>query len=180
MNFGGRYLLIAIVIVSALVALPGLPAFALDSDQHQSAILQANDFELDLETGVRIYRGDVVFRQGSMRLDCDELTTHYNDDHLHKGVCIGTPGQFEQRPEGQDAMVLGRARSITLDRVKGMLTLEEGADIEQAGMRMAGKLITYNLLSKKVRVSGAHDTSGASATNAAERPRLTIQPRQQD
>ncbi len=174
MNFGGRNMLVVIgLAVIMLTAVAGfLPSFALDSDKNQPAVLEADDFELDLASGVRTYRGNVVFRQGSTHLQCDELVTHYNDEHLDKGVCTGKPGQFKQRPEGKDSDVLGRARSITLDRVKGIVIFENRADIKQAGIRMAGKLITYDMVSKKIRVSGGINETGA--TNDT-RPRLTIQ-----
>ena len=106
--------------VAALAGVPNLPALALDSDKNQPATLEADDFELDLATGVRTYRGGVVFRQGSIHLDCDKLVTYYGEDEkLEKGVCTGNPGRFKQRPEGRDD-VHGRARSITLDRVRGV------------------------------------------------------------
>ena len=67
-------------ILLLLFLLPAAVAWSLDSDRDQPATLEANDFELDLKTGVRTYRGDVVYRQGSIRLDCDELVTYFNDD----------------------------------------------------------------------------------------------------
>lgn len=193
MNFGTAHALTVI----ALAGTPTLPVMALDSDKNQPATLEADDFELDLETGVRTYRGGVVFRQGSIHLDCDELVTYYNeDDKLDKGVCTGNPGKFRQRPEGRDSDALGRARSITLDRVKGVVVLENRADIEQGGKQIHGQLITYDLQTKKVKVAGrraAADLASAAPTGtgggqpagetetndvaAGRRPGLIIQPR---
>ena len=65
-----------------------LPAsHALDSDSEQPATLDADDMEMDFATGLRVYRGNVVFRQGSIHLTCEELTTYFNDsDELDKAV----------------------------------------------------------------------------------------------
>ena len=173
MNFGLSHALTVV----ALAGTPGLPALALDSDKDQTATLQADDFELDLETGVRTYRGSVVFRQGSMRLDCDRLVTYYNPaDKLDRGVCTGDPGTFQQRPQGRDSDVLGRARSITLDRIKGVVIFEHRAAIEQGKNRISGRRIIYDLRTKKAQVADA-ESEGKTET-AAARPRLIIQPRE--
>lgn len=165
----------------AAAALAGVawPAGALDSDKRQPATLEADDFEFDLEAGVRIYRGNVVFRQGSMHLDCDALVTHYDDDNeLEKGVCTGRPGRFKQRPEGQAADVHGHALSITLDNHNRWVILDGEAEVEQAGDRIRGRRITYDLRTKKARVTGAAGAAaGPSGDAAGQRPRLILQPR---
>lgn len=166
--------------VLAAAALAGVawPAGALDSDKRQPATLEADDFEFDLQSGVRIYRGNVVFRQGSMHLDCDALVTHYDDDNeLEKGVCTGRPGRFKQRPEGQAADARGHALSITLDNLKGLVILDGEAEVEQAGDRIRGQRITYDLRSKKARVTGGAGTTSAPGGDAGQRPRLILQPR---
>jgi len=162
-------------------ALAGIvwPAGALDLDKRQPATLEADDFEFDLGAGVRIYRGNVVFRQGSMHLDCDALVTHYDEDNqLEKGVCTGRPGRFKQRPEGQSADVHGHALSITLDNLKSLVILDGEAEVEQAGDRIQGRRITYDLQNKKARVTGgAGTTAGQGGDQAGQRPRLIFQPR---
>lgn len=154
------------------------PGYALDSDAEQPASLQADDFEIDFNTGVRIYRGNVVFQQGSLRLNCEELTTYMNDDdELDRAICIGSPGKFRQRPQPQDEEIVGVAAEITMDQIKQLVTLKSGlkirAQVVQNNLSMSGKMITYNLSTQKVKVTGG-GTSAANADNA--RPSLVIQP----
>lgn len=174
-----RGLLRAFVMVFALVAV----AHALDSDREQPATMQADDFTLDLAAGTRIYRGNVIFRQGSLRLRCAVLTTHHDQDGaLVKGVCSGSPGTFAQRLEStqhQNQDARGQARTITLDRQEDVVLFEGGGEIEFGGQfggqlegrsegnRIAGERIRYDLGAEKVTASGV----------AADRPRLVIQPR---
>lgn len=140
--------------------------YALDSDQDQPATLEADDFELDLRTGVRIYRGNVLFRQGSIRLECDELVTYFNDDdELDKAVCSGDPGKFKQRPENSEEDIIGKARVITLDQVAELVIMKSRADITQGGTRMTGRLLTYNLATEKVVVKGGSDSQTKTTTN---------------
>ncbi len=201
MAFGMKSGMLHALVVVALAGIPSGFARADDSDKNQPATLDADAFELDLETGVRTYRGHVVYQQGSLQLKCDALVTYYHDDNkLNKGVCTGNPGRFKQRPEGQDSDIIGRARVITLDRIKGAVILQKRAEIEQGGNRIHGQLITYHLATKKVKVTGAGDAASAevasadsnaqestqesaqepaqeSTLNATARPRLIIQPR---
>jgi len=178
---------------------------ALDNDRDQPATLEANDFELDLKTGVRTYRGDVLYRQGSIRLECDELVTFFNDDgELDKAVCTGDPGRFKQRPEGSEEDMIGKAREITMDQVAELVVMKSRADVTQGGTRLTGRLLTYDLKTEKVRVKGGEvpaktstastdaeasgdsvsATTGSSTSDssskeaeASSRPTIVIQPR---
>ena len=144
-------------------------SYGLDSDQEQPATLEANDFELDMKTGVRTYRGNVVYRQGSIRLDCDELVTEFNaDGDLDKAVCTGDPGTFKQRPEDSDDDMVGKARKIVVDQVEQIVILKSRAEVNQGGTRMSGRLITYNLETEKVIVKGDSKAPAETATASAE------------
>ena len=165
------------------------PAAALDSDKTQPVTLEADDFELDLESGARIYRGQVEYRQGSVRIDCDELVTRYDaDDALQSGVCTGRPGRFQQTVDGGDGdgdgdgdgettvtpettatVVRGRALTITYDRAAGRIVLDGEAQVEHRGDRLRGARITYDLETRRARVTGGGDRG--------ERPRIEAQPR---
>ena len=169
--------------------------YALDSDSDQPATLDADDMEMDFSTGVRIYRGNVVFVQGTIRMTCDELTTYFSDDgELDEAICIGSPGRFKQRPEGQEKDMVGIANSITMNQVEDLVTLKSQAKVVQGDTTITGRLITYNLKTEKASVKGgggqstsssvaaSTDGSSASSSNAGEteeasRPSLVIQPR---
>ncbi len=179
------------------------PIYGLDSDSEQPATLEANDFELDLKTGVRTYRGDVVYRQGSIRLDCDELVTYFNaDGALDKAICTGDPGKFKQRPEDSEDDMIGTAREIVMDQIEQLVVMKSRADVVQGGTRLTGRLITYDLKTEKVRVKGdskaatkkatastdsgtaesetvggQEATASAADTETSSRPTLIIQPR---
>lgn len=181
--------LLGFMLLSLVMSVGGhSSAYALDSDREQPATLNADDFEIDLSTGVRIYRGNVVFRQGSILLECDELITHLNDDGgLDKGVCIGSPGRFRQRPEGANEDVVGTARKITMDEISEEVVLKSRAKVSQGGTKISGSLITYDLVTEKVKVKGGTQTAssakkGDSSTEQPvesdnARPSLIIQPR---
>jgi lipopolysaccharide export system protein LptA len=156
-----------------------MTAFALDSDREQPATLDADDFELDFNTGVRIYRGNVIYRQGTIRLNCDELTTYFNKHHeLDKAICIGTPGRFRQLPEGSENDVFGKGSKIVFDQAKEEVLITGRAKVTQDKNVLTGRLITYDLIKQRVRVKGSSSTAKSSSKKGtSSRPRLVIQPR---
>ena len=140
--------------------------------------------------------GDVVYRQGSIRLDCDELVTIFSDEgDLDKAVCTGDPGKFKQRPEGEDSDMLGEAREITMDQITELVTLKSRADVKQGTLHLTGRLITYDLKTEKVVVKGnqaagkkstitndaepstGSDDEAAGTAATSSRAKLVIQPR---
>lgn len=173
---------VAVVLACSVVA---LTANALESDQYQPATLDADDFEIDLKTGLRIYRGNVVFAQGSILLKCDELTTYINNDGaLDKAICKGRPASFKQRPEGAEHDVVAVSRVITMNQVEELVTLETQARVEQGSDVITGSKITYDLVTEKVVASAGTTVvepksagEGAVSGESSQRPRLIIQPR---
>ncbi len=166
--------------------------YALDSDREQPATLDADDFEMDFKTGVRIYRGDVIFRQGSIRLNCEELTTYLTgNDELDKAVCVGSPGRFKQRPQDAETDVIGIGLEIVFDQINEVVVMTGRAKVTQDQNTMTGRLITYDLVTEKVRAKGGGSSivpkkgdgkDDATAAGTAEqqpttRPRMVIQPR---
>ena len=165
-------LMLSRLMVGLLMGMFCQAGYALDSDSEQPVTLTADDFEIDLNTGVRVYRGNVVFRQGSIKLTCDQLTTYLNDDdELDKSICIGSPGIFIQRPEGSEVDIVASAMEITMDEIENLVTLKNQAKVVHGGSTITAPMITYNRLTEKAFVTG-----GASSENA--RPSLTIQPRE--
>jgi len=142
----------------AVAALTGVaPAAALDSDAAAAVTLEADDFEFDLDSGARIYRGRVLYRQGSIRVTCDELNSRHGDDgELRFGVCAGGPAKFQQSVASGDGLTVvhGQARAITFDRATGRVVLDGDAQVAQGGERLSGARITYDLNTRKARVTG--------------------------
>jgi len=195
-----KFRILMTILMSGLVQI----ATALDSDSEQPATLDADDMEMDFATGVRTYRGSVVFTQGSIRMTCDELVTYLNDGgSLDKAICTGNPARFKQRPEGQKNDVKGTALEITMDQIAELVTLNRSATVEQGTSTITGTVITYNLATEKANVKGGGSQSTQSSSTATEsgsptdtenvsaevsdtdssdkaRPSLTIQPRKKE
>jgi len=171
------------LIAGLLLYLLMQPAYTLDSDAEQPAILDADNIEMDFNTGTRIYRGDVVFTKGSIRMDCDELVTYQDDNEtLGKVICTGEPARFKQRPQDQDEDMHASALEITLHQAEDQMILESRARLEQGATTITGETITYNLATRKAIIEGGAKQgtqSGSSGESEdTSRVRLVTQPKE--
>ncbi len=170
-------------IAGFLLGLSGLLAqavWALDDDTSQPAFLDADDMEIDFTKGVRIYRGNVVFTQGSMRLNCDKLVTYLDDTQtLEEAICTGEPARFKQRLQDQDTDMKSTALKITLNHGNDRLLLESQARIEQGDSVITGDKVNYNLATRKAKITGnPQDAQSGSDSESPDgsRVRVIIQP----
>jgi lipopolysaccharide export system protein LptA len=171
-------------------------SYAYKTDRDQPATLDADEFDMDFQTGVRTYRGNVIYQQGSIRLFADELVAYFKDGDLQRAVARGNLAEFRQRPDDSETDVVGVALRIELNEVDQIITLQDRAKVTQDANTVTGKRIIYNMLTEKVKVRSdkrnaeptSTTTQPASAGEAASpddteneestaRPRIIIQPR---
>ena len=158
-------------------------AHALQDDVEQPATLYADEFEIDFSSGIRVYRGNVEFSQGTLRLNCEELTTYLDEnERIEQAICLGNPGQYKQLPEGHTEEVVGTAIKITMDQVEQVITLSTQAKIIQGGMTMTGKTIVYDMVTEKTNVKGEGSLrgQGTEGSDQSSRPGIVLQPRKKN
>ena len=190
-----RSLILSLFIAVGLAS----PVFAYKTDRSQPATLDADEFDLDFQTGIRTYRGNVVYQQGSIRLYADELVAYIKDDKLERAVARGNPAKFSQRPDDSETDIVGFALRIELNDVDQVVILQDRAKVTQDANTITGKRIVYNMATEKVNVRSGKRSTPAPVENSTEdgqttatedeggeqtessgtnRPRLVIQPRE--
>jgi len=178
-----------------LASLLAMPAQAYKTDTEQPATLDADEFDMDFQSGVRTYRGNVVYQQGSIRLYADEVVAYFKDGNLQRAVARGNRAEFRQRPDDSETDVVGLGLRIELNQVTQIVTLTDRAKVTQDLNTLTGKKIVYDMKTERVKVnSGPRKTDPARATTAtsadgtkttdskaketqSSRPRIVIQPR---
>lgn len=177
--------IIALLVV--LIANIEQPVFALKTDSEQPATLDADEFDLDFQSGVRTYRGNVVYQQGTLRLYADEIVVYFKDDELDHAIASGRPAKFKQRPDDADTDVVGTGMRINMNNAKQIIILQNSAKVIQGSNTISGKKITYDMATEKVKVRSGSKTQATTTAekgdkvttkkSGADRPRLIIQPR---
>lgn len=145
-----------------------LMSYAYKTDRDQPATLDADEFDMDFQTGVRTYRGNVIYQQGSIRLFADELVAYFKDGDLQRAVARGNLAEFRQRPDDSETDIVGVALRIELNEVDQIITLQDRAKVTQDTNTVTGKRIIYNMLTEKVKVRS--DKRNAEPTNTTTQP----------
>lgn len=143
------------------------PAQALSSDRDQPMHIEADHADINDQTGVHVYTGNVVVTQGSMRLTADHLTLQIEAGEIKEGVALGEPATYKQRPDNKDEDVY--AESLRMEYYAGneRIILIEEAEVTQAGDIFRSERIVYDV---------ARDVVNAGQ-GEGDRVRITIQPR---
>jgi len=164
-----RRRLSALLFAAALLGPP--PSVALTGDKEQPIHIEADRVDIDDVRRVSVYRGNVRYTQGSMRLDADEVSIYYDEArNFQRMRAEGQPARFRQRPDGQAEDMLGEAVEIEYTVAPERLVLKQQAHIWNQGDEFAGEIITYDIAADHVVAR-----RGAAEEN---RVQVVIQPRQ--
>lgn len=155
------------------VALLGLPAAcaALSGDRDQPIRIEADSVEIDDVDGVSIYRGNVVYAQGSIRLEADAVFLFYDDQRkIRRLEATGAPVRFRQRPDGEEQDMRATAGRMEYFADPERLVLEHDAYIWRQDVEFTGDYISYDIAEEVVK-------AGKEVDNG--RVHIVIQPRQE-
>lgn len=146
----------------AVLALLWWPALApgLATDRQQPVYISADRVEINEQTGVSHYIGNVEFRQGSMQLEASEVFVYKDENALEKVVAEGRPVKFRQRPEDAEQDIRGSATRMEYDAGSATLYLAGDAHIWQANDEFSSDRIVYESEKDIVRANGGKDGNG--------------------
>ena len=136
-------------------------AHALSSDRDQPADIEADEVEFDLKKGTRLFIGNVIVIQGTLRLKADRLLGVYKDGKLETATAWGSLARFKQRPDGKDHDVEGWAKKILVNQSQNTLTLVDRAALKQNQDVARGQTIVYNMATDTLKVKGGVRMKGA-------------------
>ena len=136
-------------------------------DRDQPVLIQADEVDMDLKSGQRLYRGNVSVTQGSIRILADQIEMTFSNEQLALALATGQPAIFRQRPAGKSHDVVGKGQSIEMDEISNLVTLRGGASLKQQQDTVYGETIVYDLRSGKLRVRG----DGNSVTQTTLAPK---------
>ena len=130
-------------------------SFALKSDREQPAEIQADNTEIDFQSGTRTLTDNVLVSQGTLRLKADKLVAIYTKDgDLSKATAWGSLARFKQRPDDKPDDVEGWGKKMVVDYTTNTLTRIGSAALKQGGSTARGDTIVYNMSTDKLRIIG--------------------------
>jgi lipopolysaccharide export system protein LptA len=161
-----RFLLQAAVTLWLLAA-PGAGTLALESDRTQPIQVEADSAEIDDGKGVSTYQGNVVIRQGSIRIEADRVTVQQKGSGSEKVTAVGSPVRFQQQPD-KGELVKARAKRAEYAIDSELLYLLGDAVLIQGSDNFRSDRIIYD--------RGHAVVKAGAAAQGKQRVQMTIQP----
>ena len=162
--------LLAILLLSACAAIP--TAGALEEDAEQPLYLEADSAELDDQTSISIYRGNVFVQQGTLQIRADEVTVHHREDrHPEKIIAVGKPATYRQVMEEGEEQLEAEALRMEYVTETDEITLIDQAVVFQGEDTFRNDRIVYDRANARVKAG--------TSVQGSERVKIRITPTKQ-
>lgn len=168
-----RERLIAIVLLAAGAATAHA---ALTLDRSAPISIEADTAVIDEPAGSAVYSGNVMLKQGGMRLQAGTLVLHVKDGRAHKAVATGKPVKLDQAATADTEATHAEARQITFLIAEDRMVLEHQARLTQGERLFQGAHIDYDVTRRRVMASGGGSSRvllvlpGSNDTGAGDEP----------
>lgn len=128
---------------------------ALPADREQPVQVAANSARFNEKTGIAVYTGAVVIKQGTLEIRADEITiTTDSNGAVLTTVARGSPARYQQQTDPAKGPVSAEAARIDFDARNEIITLTGKARLRQDGASFQGNTITYNAQRQQVDAKG--------------------------
>lgn len=155
------------LLLSLLLLTPAVAA--LESDRQQQLVIEADKLEGDEQAQVTRLEGDVLLRQGTLRIQADTAVLHGPVKSLESLVVEGRPATLTQEIEDREGQLHAEAQRIEYDLVARRVVLTGKALVDQGNRRLTGDRILYDLAADRVIGESGDQTDG-------DRVRIRIDP----
>ncbi len=143
-------------VLALAMTIAALPASAIEGDEDQPILIEADDVEVLEADSISVYVGNVVVTQGSMRLTGDHVTVYHREDRRPRFViALGAPAHLKQRLDNDQGELLAFAKRMEFDVDKDELTLIGEGLLIQGEDRVTGERIVYDRARAHFRAGGA-------------------------
>lgn len=160
---------------ASFALLLAMPAQALESDARSPIEVVADQLDIDDQSGMAVYTGDVDIRQGSMQLTGDRVEIERNDaGEVSRITAIGGRAYIEQQPAPDEPVVRGWGNTIIYHASERRVELIDQAELHQARDTFDGGYVQYYLDRRTVQARS--EVEGRDR----QRIRMTLNPEQQE
>ncbi len=162
---------------SALAAFLCTHAYALPNDAQQRSEIVADHNVFDFKTRTTTFFGNVIFTQGSLKIEADKLVYYGkfdsdNPENTDRIVATGAPARFQQTPKVGMPPVKAVANTLEYAVKNETLFLIDEAALDQDGSSLSGNRIEYDVKKAVVKASGRDTQRGSDG-----RVRMVIPPK---
>lgn len=162
--------LLPILVCLCLAAWLSVPtAQALNTDTTLPVQVQADRIEVNQQTGVTTYRGNVRFDNGDIGIQADTVEMRQRAEVLHGVMASGAPVRFQQAANGTRAEIRGVATRVDYNADRREITLTGNVRMEQSGDVFEAATVHYQLDDGMMRAEGGPGQGRVRAVLAPRR-----------
>lgn len=129
-------------------------ALALPDDREKTISIESDSAERNENTGLTIYKGNVIISQGSILIEADEIILHYEDSKVSRIECKGNPASYQQKPEIDGATMIARGEHIDYLLADEQIALKRNAMLSLNGTIIKGDSIDYDIKKETWKAKG--------------------------
>ena len=142
-------------LAALLLLLTPLASRGLDSDRNEPIHIEADRAMLNEKEATSVYEGNVLLRQGSLKLQGDSMTVYLSDNQVGRIMLTGKPASMQQRRESRDTAQHAEAESIDYNAADDRVILLGNARIWQDGEEeFSSDRIVFDLKENTVNAGG--------------------------
>ncbi|WP_417224766.1 lipopolysaccharide transport periplasmic protein LptA [Amphritea sp.] len=145
-------------------------AMALPGDANKAIHITADSATRNDQTGITLYKGDVLLTQGSMKVSGDSIELRQTNNTISMIIAKGRPAEFQQRSAADQEVTHAYGEVLDYNIRTKELTISGQAKVSQGADVFSGNRIVYNM--KKSTVNAFRDESANG-----ERVQIVIQPK---
>jgi lipopolysaccharide export system protein LptA len=153
-------------------------AYSLESDADAEIIIQSDRAEFDRKAGTAVYKGNVIFEQGTLLINAVQITLFSDaEQRLKKAIALGEPARFQQQLEGDKGLTQGQGQRITYLTQDKKVSFLKDAVLKQKGSSFSGNLIIYDIMNENIKAKGKPENQAVPNENQPNgRIKMIIQP----
>ena len=142
-----------LLLLAALLVDP-LCALAADNDRQQPVHLRADRIDVDQKKGLSLYRGNVVFSQGTLRLTAARAEVQSRANAVETVTAEGKPVTFRHRPEGLAEFIDGTASRAVYHALTRQVDLFGEVQVQRGRDLFRGAVLHYDIENKSMIAEG--------------------------
>lgn len=137
-----------------------LAPLAVSAQQPAQVSIEADSLELDQQSGVSIYQGNVRLQQQDLLLQAERLELTSRQGKLQQVNARGTPVRLEQRDAATGILTRAEANEVEYRFTEGVLELRGDASLWRDGDEFSGQHLIFENEKQVVRAFGDSNSEG--------------------
>jgi lipopolysaccharide export system protein LptA len=145
----------AALLLPVLLAWP-LNAPAVDIERRLPVNLRADRIDVDQKKGLSLYRGHVVFSQGTLRLKAARAEVQSRANVIETVTAEGKPVTFRHRPEGLVEFIEGEANRAVYHAPTRRVDLYGEVEVQRGRDLFRSAVLHYDIENQSMIAEGAN------------------------